>query len=168
MKRSTVRSIPSIKPHERIDGVRVGKIIRINEKSGVSVDYAGNPFGPMGARLVSSLKPEILRKAADSEQEVLLVFENNDPSRPVIIDAISSRVDDSVEDEVLDLLIKAPKNVTIDGERIRFKAKEQIEIKCGKASITLTRSGKVVIRGAYLLNRSSGVNRIYGGSVQIN
>ena len=30
------------------------------------------------------------------------------------------------------------------------------------------RAGKVLIRGAYLLSRSSGVNRIKGGSVQIN
>ncbi len=168
MKRSAVRSIPSIKPHERIDGVRVGKIICIDEKSGVSVDYAGNPFGPTGARFASSMKPGILRKAAASNQDVLLVFENNDPSRPVIIDAISSLVDGIVEDEALDLHVKEPKDVKIDGERITFNAKEQIEIKCGKASIRLTRSGKVVIRGAYLLNRSSGVNRIYGGSVQIN
>ncbi|MEW5071937.1 hypothetical protein AB1P14_09365, partial [Pseudomonas aeruginosa] len=38
----------------------------------------------------------------------------------------------------------------------------------GKASITLTRAGKVIIRGAYLSSRSTGVNRIKGGSVQIN
>jgi hypothetical protein len=38
----------------------------------------------------------------------------------------------------------------------------------GQASITLTRAGKVLIRGAYLLSRSSGVNLITGGSVEIN
>ena len=37
-----------------------------------------------------------------------------------------------------------------------------------KASITLTSAGKILLRGAYILNRSSGVNRIKGGSVQIN
>ncbi|MEP7119602.1 MAG: hypothetical protein ABJE95_01785, partial [Byssovorax sp.] len=36
------------------------------------------------------------------------------------------------------------------------------------SSITLTRAGKILIRGAYVLTRSSGVNRIQGGSVQIN
>ena len=35
-------------------------------------------------------------------------------------------------------------------------------------NIMLTRAGKVLIRGAYLLSRSSGANRIKGGSVQIN
>jgi hypothetical protein len=45
---------------------------------------------------------------------------------------------------------------------------KEIVLRCGKASITLTRAGKIIIRGAYLLNRSSGVNKIKGASVQIN
>ena len=59
-------------------------------------------------------------------------------------------------------------DVTVDGKRVSFNAEEEIVLRCGKASITLTKAGKVIIRGAYLLNRSSGVNRIKGGSVQIN
>jgi hypothetical protein len=57
---------------------------------------------------------------------------------------------------------------TADGKRVTLTADKEIELRCGKASITLTRAGKVLIRGAYLLSRSSGVNRIKGGSVQIN
>lgn len=55
-----------------------------------------------------------------------------------------------------------------DGERLVLKAGREIVLQCGKASITLTSAGKVIIRGAYVLSRSSGVNRIVGGSVQIN
>ncbi len=47
-------------------------------------------------------------------------------------------------------------------------AKEQLVLRCGKASITLTRAGKILIKGSYVLSRSSGVNRIKGGSVQLN
>jgi hypothetical protein len=63
---------------------------------------------------------------------------------------------------------QSPLEAEVDGERLVFTAKKEIVLRCGKASITLTRSGKVLIRGAYLLSRSSGVNRIKGGSVQIN
>ncbi len=56
----------------------------------------------------------------------------------------------------------------LDGERVVLTAEREIELRCGKSSITLTRAGKMLIRGAYLLSRSSGVNRIKGGSVQIN
>jgi hypothetical protein len=47
-------------------------------------------------------------------------------------------------------------------------AKEQLVLRCGKASITLTKAGKVLIQGAYVSNRSSGVLRLKGGSVNIN
>lgn len=168
MKRSLVQSIPVVEPHGQIEGVRVGKIVSIDEDGGVFVNYTGNSFGPISARFVSSVKLEALRQAVFSCQDVLLVFENNDPLLPVIIDRISSLVDKIVQREDIDLKIDEPKDVTIEGERITFDAKEQVVLKCGKASITLTRAGKVLIRGAYLLNRSSGANRIKGGSVQIN
>ena len=58
--------------------------------------------------------------------------------------------------------------VDADGQRLIVNAKEQLVLRCGKASITLTQSGKVLIDGTYVLNRSSGVNRIKGGSVQLN
>ena len=58
-----------------------------------------------------------------------------------------------------------PEEEVVDGRKIAFIAKEEIVLRCGKSSITLTKAGKVIIRGAYLLNRSSGVNRIKGGSV---
>ena len=58
--------------------------------------------------------------------------------------------------------------VDADGERMIVSAKEQLVLRCGKASITLTKAGKVLIQGAYVLSRSSGVNRIKGGSVRIN
>jgi uncharacterized protein (DUF2345 family) len=56
----------------------------------------------------------------------------------------------------------------VDGEQVVIEGKKEIVLKCGKSSITLTRAGKVLIRGAYVLSRSSGVNRIKGGSVQVN
>lgn len=58
--------------------------------------------------------------------------------------------------------------VHVDGKRIVLEGHDEVVLKCGEASITLTRNGKIVIRGNYLLSRSTGVNRILGGSVQVN
>ena len=58
--------------------------------------------------------------------------------------------------------------VDADGQRLILSAKEQLVFRCGKASITLTKAGKVLIQGSYVLTRSTGVNRIKGGSVQLN
>ncbi len=153
---------------ERIEGVRVGKVVHVDKSGRVFVDYAGNPQGQAAARFTSSIRLETLRQAGSSGQDVLLAFENNDPLRPVIIDTLSSLTDEILQAGDIDLQVDEAEDVTVDGRRITFDAKEQIVLKCGKASITLTRAGKVLIRGAYLLNRSSGVNRIKGGSVQIN
>ena len=59
-------------------------------------------------------------------------------------------------------------SVDADGQRLLVSAGEQLVLRCGKASITLTRAGKVLIQGSYVLSRSTGANRIKGGSVQIN
>lgn len=58
--------------------------------------------------------------------------------------------------------------VNIDGKPLVLAAKEELQLRCGDASITLTKDGKILIRGKYLLNRASGINRIVGGSVQVN
>ena len=96
----------------------------------------------------------------------MLAFEENDPIRPVIIDVIC----DKIQEASLPMTVNRNElnDVRIDGQTVTFDAKKEIVLRCGKSSITLTRAGKVLIRGAYLLNRSSGVNRIKGGSVQIN
>jgi hypothetical protein len=53
-------------------------------------------------------------------------------------------------------------------ERLELTAEREIVLRVGDASITLTRAGKIILRGTYVLSRSSGVNKIKGGSVQIN
>ena len=153
---------------ERIEGVRVGKIVTVDKSGQAFVDFPGNTQGPVSARFTNSIKPEMLQKTVSTDQDVLLVFENNDPVLPIIIDTLYSLVDEITKFSTIALETERPKDVLIDGKRVTFDAKEEIVLRCGKASITLTKAGKVLIRGAYLLNRSSGVNRIKGGSVQIN
>jgi hypothetical protein len=41
-------------------------------------------------------------------------------------------------------------------------------LRCGEGSITLTRDGKIVLRGKHIVTHASGVNRIRGGSVELN
>ncbi|TIP53764.1 MAG: DUF2345 domain-containing protein, partial [Mesorhizobium sp.] len=53
-------------------------------------------------------------------------------------------------------------------ERLDLSAEREIVLRCGKASITLTRTGKIILRGTYILSRSSGPNKIKGGSIQLN
>lgn len=61
-----------------------------------------------------------------------------------------------------------PIEALVDGKRVVIDAADEIVLRCGKASITLRRNGRVVIRGTYVETRAEGVNRVKGGSVQIN
>ena len=112
-------------------------------------------------------------------RNVALLFAKGDPKSPVIMGLIHSPLQDlvmaydanghqsPVEEQLSSTALKVDE-VTVDGKRVVLEGKEEVVIKCGEASITLTKSGKILIRGNYVLSRSTGVNRIMGGSVQVN
>ena len=115
---------------------------------------------------LSMLEPMVARSTVqitqvDVGREVLVVFEAGDARRPYIVGLIwEQRQNLPAQAESIE--------AKVDGEQVMIEGKKEIVLKCGKASITLTRAGKVLIRGSYVLSRSSGVNRIKGGSVQVN
>lgn len=136
-----------------LPSVIVGRIAAVDESGQLLVDFPGNASGNLVlARSLVSLH------TADIGKEVALNFENGDQTLPIIMGVF--RCPGPVSAPAVE--------VRLDDESLMLSAKREIVLRCGKASITLTSAGKVLIRGAYLLSRSSGVNRIKGGSVQIN
>jgi hypothetical protein len=95
-------------------------------------------------------------------KSVVLVFEAGDPARPIVMGVLRGARDWPVSDALPQVEVQA------DGERVLVSARDQLVLRCGKASITLTSAGKVLIQGSYVSSRSSGVNWIKGGSVQLN
>lgn len=102
------------------------------------------PGGPTPAR--STVRVTL----ADVGREALVLFENNDPSLPIITGLLDNPA-----------ATGAPAKLVLE-------AGQEMVLQAGKASITLTKDGRIVIRGADVLTRSSGSNRIKGGSVHIN
>lgn len=151
----------------RIEGTRIAKIAGVEADGRILVDFTDSGPAPVTARLTSTAE-EKLRRAYPLGREVLLVFENNDPKRPVIIDTLYSLLDEITDQSAEVRSVQRPEEVTVDRKRILIDAEEEIVLRCGEASITLTRAGKIIIKGNYLLSRSSGANRIKGGSVRIN
>lgn len=150
---------------DKLEDVVIGQLVDWDETGNPLVDFSLNPSGsPIPASSVAVLS----RK--DQGRDVALLFHGGDPNQPLIMGKIQ-------EPQAVHLSTAEGESATtepsafqanIDDERIVFNAQNEIVLRCGKASITLTRAGKVLIRGAFLLSRSSGVNRIKGGSVQIN
>ncbi len=168
MKRSLAENVRTLEISRQIEGVRVGKIVNVDESGQAFVDFPGNTQGPVAARFTNSINLKMLRYAASANQNVLLVFENNDPRRPIIIDTLYSVLDELTEHSTIALQTEKPEDVTIDGERVTLDAKDEVVLRCGKASIILRSDGKVVIKGTNLLSRSQGTNKIKGGAVHIN
>lgn len=140
----------------RIDGVMIGEIAGFDGDGEVLVTFPGIPGGaPLRARCAAPLTGD------EAGRQVALQFERGDPRRPLLMGMIHR------PDPTRGGAARATE-ATVDGRRITFTAADEIVFRCGDASITLTRAGKILIRGAYVLTRSSGVNRIQGGSVQIN
>ena len=121
------------------------------------VMYAGQP----GTAAIAA-KTTIDLHAGHIGGQVVLMFDGGDPGRPIVLGRVRGTDDRSVRQE------SSPIDVEADGERMIVTAKDQLVLKCGKASITLTRAGKILISGAYVLSHSTGANRIKGGSIQLN
>ena len=168
MQESIIDSVEDMKAARVGDNIRVGEISDIDKDGRAYVDFAGNPQGPVQAYFTHSLKTQMGKPDQLIGQKVLLIFDKDELDYPVIVDTLHSKVDMQSKSESLPMDANAVDEITVDGKRVIITAEEEIMLKCGKSSIHLTKSGKVIIRGAYLLNRSSGVNRIKGGSVQIN
>jgi hypothetical protein len=137
-----------------VPSVVLGTIAGWDEATRPLVVYPGSPVEhPLPALTTVPLPDDAFGR------EAALQFLAGDPLRPLIVGLIQPPTP---------LPVTTTTTAKVDGQRVEFTAEQEIVLRCGKASITLTRAGKVLIEGAYVLTRSSGVNRIKGGSVQIN
>ena len=146
------------RPHRptALPEVVVGELIAFADGHTPLVRYAGQPgTAALRARAVLDLQ------GGHVGRSVVLQFEGGDATRPIVMGVLR------------DAPVAQPDGpghvqVDADGERLIVRATDQLVLQCGKASITLTKAGKVVIQGTYVSSRSTGVNRLQGGSVQLN
>jgi len=138
--------------------VIVGELVAMADEGQTPlVRYPGQPgSAALRARSVLDLH------GAHIGRSVVLSFEGGNASLPIVMGVLKTGVPQA---------LAAPAGqveVDSDGQRMVVSAREQLVLKCGNASITLTKAGKVLIAGSYVSSYSSGMNRIKGGAVQIN
>lgn len=149
----------------------IGNLVSINDSGQAFVDFTQNPLKePVQAMSTTPVTQHQVNR------QVALLFNQGDLKQPIIMGLIHSPLqamldnfDPQTTTEKVELAAELNiDDVKVEGNKVTFEAQDEMVFKCGESSITLTKSGKVMIRGKYLLNRSSGVNRIMGGSVQVN
>jgi hypothetical protein len=137
-------------------GVVIGQLAGIRAGTPL-VLYPGQPgTAAVAARSTIDLHGAHVGKA------LVLMFEQADPGSPIVVGVLRPA----------DAATQAPGTglveIDCDGDRLIVAAKDQLVLRCGSASITLTKEGRIVLRGTHLSSDSTGVNRIKGGSIQLN
>lgn len=122
------------------------------------VDSSGN----VGTAVALRARTTVDLHGAHIGHDVLIVHEGGNPLLPIVTGVLRGRPGWPLAETPAQVQVDA------DGQRLVVTAQQQLVLRCGKASITLTQAGKVLIEGSYVLSRSTGVNRVKGGSVQLN
>jgi hypothetical protein len=150
------------------------------------VEFEGSSAGPRAARSIVVLDEQAVQQAVAVRQPVVLLFENGDPALPIVVGLVPA----APGAELLGSLLVPPPaaavsppaaappaptpvaaeriDALVDGKRVVLQGHDEVVLRCGAASITLKRDGKLILRGAYVETHAKGVNRIKGGSVKIN
>ncbi len=139
-------------------GVVTGVLVGFsNEGRTPLVTFAGQPgSAALAARATLDLH------STHVGSEVVLVFADGDPLQPIVMGVLRQQDPNALQRRSGNVEVDA------DGERMIVAAREQLVLRCGRATLTLTKAGKVIIEGTYISSRSTGVQRIKGGSIQLN
>jgi len=139
-------------PCRSLDGVVIGILLGFSPDGSPLVAFSGNP-GEQALAARFTTRPD----ASDLGCEVALLFEGGDPQRPVLIGVVRRPERRDAREMTI---------ATVDRQQLVLSAEQEVVLRCGRASITLTRAGKVLIKGDYVSSRSSGTQRLCGASIE--
>ncbi len=131
-----------------------GRILFVPEQSGAE---------PIPVAIGLAVSDGVLVPAARNHQRALVVRTTENPARLILIGLVRERVDAAARDAAPGQL-----EVKVDGETVKLTAENEIELKCGKASLILRQSGRVILKGTYIVTSASGPVKIKGATIALN
>jgi hypothetical protein len=139
----------------------VGRLAGLDEKGQLLFLPDGPSRAPLPVAIATSESDEVLVKAARLNQRALAALVEN--SGPVLLGLLREHIEGRARDDHSEEL-----EVVVDGEKLALRAKRQIELRCGKASLVLRADGRVVLSGTYVVSTSRGPNKIMGATIALN
>jgi hypothetical protein len=128
--------------------LQVASLCGVDEQDHLLVRMSGES-SPRPARIGVAVDDALLRQAAGREQQVLLACPPD--SAPIVMALLREKLDPASKDGC-----------------VRIAAPEQLELRCGRASLVLKGDGRVTVRGTRIVSASSGPHKIKGASVELN
>jgi len=99
---------------------------------------------------------EVLLAAAASRRGAVLLFEEGDPRRPLLMGLLEPESETPFLDEVLATPAGgAAKVAEVDGERVVIDGKREVVLRCGPSSIMFTRSLRIATSRGFTEGESS-------------
>ncbi len=146
-----------------VGGSRVLTVTRPLAAGELCVEVPG--VGAVAARCLRSVDRDTLRGDGAVGREVLVCFDGDDARRPVILGVMEDPVD-----LLLERATQAPlvPEARVDGRRVVIEGADEVTLVCGEASITLTRDGRVALKGVNVTSEAGELQRIRGAVVKIN
>jgi hypothetical protein len=95
-------------------------------------------------------------------RQVVLYVPDDGDHQPIVMGVVVADGSQSLPD------IGEAAQLSADGKRLVVTATHELVLRCGKASLTLHKDGRIDICGEAILTRATGANRVQGGSVQLN
>jgi hypothetical protein len=134
------------------------------------LDAEGRPlFQPEGSDEVVAvsigveLSDGVIVKAIRRQRRAMVIRTADETPRWFLVGLVRERIGEKARDAKPGRL-----EVTVDGEKVKFEAEHDIELKCGQASLTLRYDGRIELRGTHILSASRGPNRVKGATIALN
>lgn len=167
IKEADVTNVIALPAPAAVPIPQIGRIVKVSSDGRPQVLFDG-AVRPVVARVLAPLDVATLRAMADREAEVFLFFDRGDPRRPIIAGVLMPETAAENVSETVEATVDLPEFAHVDGKRVAVRGQDEVVLSCGKASITLRRNGRVIIKGTQIESRAAGANKVRGGSVRIN
>jgi len=134
-----------------LPGVSIGRVHGVTSRGAPLIRFDG------GAQVAAARVVRMGRRVEWRDHvgaDVVLAFEEGDANRPIVLGLLEGTGTDTEPAAEPDVL--------------RLSGRKEVIIECGRARISLRADGKVTLMGDSVLSRSTGPNKIKGGSVSIN
>lgn len=138
----------------RVDGVLIGWL--------ADIDDNGTPL-VMVPEMLQEPRPAVSLCHLTEDHvgtQCAVMFGGGNRDNPILMGMLHHNV--------LALTHSGGAQVQDDDESLRIGHEREIALHCGKASIRLTRDGRIELRGTTLISHATGLNRVRGASVKLN